>query len=463
MPYSNYTHTTLADFETMLLARLGDSGLYWPATEIEYYIDEALRTWGLLTGYWRDTGTFNTVSGTAFYNISTLTNSDGTSILSSAVTDLTIYNSIMLHLLEPTNATLTYTGSEQFTQADVIGAIQRRRDALLIETGATITRFTQNLPVGDMTVDLPDTTLKIRRMSWKGAVSGDDWVLYPEDIGSQRNYSPSFLTTQGIPETYSSSSVSPLRYVIAPPAGEAGTLDILAVQSGAALGTNPAGTVLGVPDDMSWIIKWGALADVLGKEGPGQDLPRSYFCERRWKLGIALANIYPTVINVEINGESLSPESISGIDQYMLNWVTDTGVPSFIGSLRNYIAVATCPNGVYSIVLDVTRKAPIPVIIGTNLYVQVGREYLDVLLDYCVHLASFKSGGQEFRHTFRAADNFFNAALAYNQRLAAQHPAIVELIRQSTKDDYVQPRQIPYSNPALEAAARPGDDVSANA
>ena len=442
---TQFTHTTYASLKSSLAGRLGDTGMvYWTDTELGLYCLEALRTWGLLTGYWRDIGSTATVSGTPLYNVSSITNAGGDALLSSTVTDSNMVSLIQYHLLEPSTG-VSWTGSEQFTLADVTGALQRRRDKLLVETGATVTLSSQVLAAGSSTIDLTDTILAIRRLSWKG-VSGTDWALYPEDINNQRNYSLSYLLTQGTPQTYSSISTQPLSLQIAPPSNEPGTLSILAVESGAAL--TAAGIALGIPDDMSWIVKWGALADMLGKQGPAQDLPRSYFCERRWRLGLEAAKVYPTVINAQINGVSLGSDAISSFDQYKPNWYTTTGTPSLIGSLRNYIALSTCPDGIYSILLEVVRKAVLPSADGD--FIQIGREILDPLLDYAEHLATFKCGGHEFKHTYRGAQNFFNAALSYNQQLAAKSPNIVEIMRQSTRDDYVLPLKKQPSNDILE-------------
>lgn len=440
-----YAHTTFAQAKTALAERLDDSGkVHWTDSELGMYILEAMRTWGLATGYWRDSGVFTTTAGTPFYDISTLQNSSAIGLLDYDITDTDMATIIQHHLLEPATGT-SWTGSEQFVYADLTGALQRRRDNLLVETGCRISHTTQALPATSQTADLSEDLLLLRRLAWTGA-SGTTWPLCPEDISNQRNYSPDYLFLQGIPATYSSSSTRPLRVQIAPPSNEPGTLSILGTMAGAAL--TGQGVSLGVPDDMSWIVKWGAMADMLGKEGRGQDLARSYFCERRYRLGLELARLNPTVLNAEINGVALTPESIYRLDTYNPNWYSSQGTPTFVGNLRNYVALATAPDGVYSVLLDVVRKANLPSADGH--FLQLGKEYLDVVLDYAEHIAAFKSGGEEFRHTYRGADNFFKAALGYNQRLAAQSPNLLPLIRQSTQDDYTLPMQKKTYDPVLE-------------
>lgn len=455
----SYTHTTFAQLKTALLNRLGDTGaVYWLSgvdgtitDEIGRYILEALQTWGLATNYWRDTGTFTTTANVGFYNTDSLTNTSGTALLNSTITDQDLSANIQYHLLEPATGS-TWTGSEQFTLADVTGALQRRRDQFLLETGATLSTSTQALGAGAQVVDLADTTLTIRRISWKGATSSADWALFPEDISSQRNYTPDYLITPDLPQTYSSLSMRPLRLQLAPPTNEPGTLNLLVTQSGVPL--TAGGVALGIPDDMAWVVKWGALADMLGRQGPGQDLTRSYFCERRWRLGVELAKIYGGVINAEINGFPLSPDAVANLDQYDPNWLSSAGTPTIFATLRNYVALSPCPDGVYSVLLDVVRKANLPATDGA--YVQIGREYLDIILDYAEHLATFKCGGYEFRHTFRGAENFFNMALQYNSALAAKNPTLRDLVRQSTVDDYVLPTQQALENRPLQAVSKAG-------
>lgn len=445
-----YSHTTFAQTKTALANRLSDTGnVYWVDTagnsEIGSYIIEALRTWGLATNYWRNTGVIATTANTAFYDITTLTDGNGVALLSRTVTDKDISKLIQYHLLEPSTGS-TWTGSEQFTITDVAESLERRRDLLLSETGAVVTHATQVCPPNSGLVTFANTTMQLRRLAWTGGISAVTWPILPEDINSQRNYSTSLLNTQGIPLTYSTFSTQPLQALIAPPTNEPGTLDILSINAGTDL--DCSGIVLGVPDDMSWIVKWGALADMLGKEGPAQDLSRSYFCERRWRLGMELAKVSATVVNAAINGISLNPDAITNLDLYSPNWQTSTAAPVFVATLRNMAALSPCPDSVYSATFDVVCKAIVPT--ADADYIQVSKEHLQPIIDYAEHLAAFKCGGMEFRQTLRGAENFFNVALSYNQKLAAQHPAILELIKQSTRDDYVAPLRVPVDNGPLK-------------
>jgi hypothetical protein len=428
----SYTHTTLGDLRTALARRLGDSGLvYWTSAELDLYIKEALQTWGLLTGYWRDAGQIHTVVGQGLYDLSVLQNGSGTELLSRTTTNTTLTHTIQHHLIEVPGGT-----SEQFPLTAITTALTRRRDMLLAETSVRVdeTQLAAPLIANSRHFDVPENVISVERAAWES----DDGTLYPlvaEDISSQRSYGPYFLNTSGTPLTYSSSTVLPRRHIIAPPPNVTGNVKMLATLAGADLAA--LGVSLGIPDDMAWVVKWGAMADVLGAEGPGQDLPRSYFCERRYRMGVELCKVHPVVLNIQVNGVDMSLDGIHNIDRYLPGWQNVTGVPRMVGTMKNYLAVAPTPDDVYSLLIDVVRKAPLPA--GSGGQIELGKEYLNNILDYAEHLAAFKSGGEEFRHTYRAADAFFNGALSYNQRLAAMHPALVELIKQSTRDDQIVP------------------------
>ncbi len=433
-----YTHTTLGQLKTQVASRLGDTGnVYWSVPELQMHITEALRTWGLLTGYWIDRGLFTTTSGTAFYNINTLVNGAASPLLSSVATDRELVIAAQYNLLEPATAGGTWTGSEQFTLEDVAKAIFRRRDQLLAETACTLS-ITNNLAATSPYFDAPTTTIDIRRLSFKGTTSGTYYEITPEGIERQRAYANDFLLQQGTPATYSIDSHSPLSLRIAPLLPEPGVFNMISVETGGTIDPANGVNVLGIPDNMVWILKWGMLADLLGRDGPGRDMPRAYFCERRYQLGVILAKTMPTVLAAELNGLPIKPTTLSEIDAYFgASWETTPAAPQVIGTSRNIVAIAPRPDGIYSVNLDVVRKAVVPSADGD--YIQVGKEEMNAITDYVVHLAAFKMGGMEFQSTYRMADNFFDAALRYNERIAAHSPAIRDVVKQSVEDFFRRP------------------------
>src|SRR5262249_48162567 len=118
-----YTHTTFGQLKAQLANRLSDvSNIFWVNEELDILLREALRTYGLLSGFWRDRSTFNTDSSVIWYDIRTT----AASLLAPTVTDRDIIKSVQYALLEKTTTQATWTGTEQFTYADITNACQNR-------------------------------------------------------------------------------------------------------------------------------------------------------------------------------------------------------------------------------------------------------------------------------------------------------------------------------------------------
>lgn len=444
---AGYAQVTWGQLTSALALQLSDPNLvYWSKAELQLYLTEALRTWGLLTGFWRDTGELTTVAYTGFYDLTALQNTSGTDLLNYTVTDKFLVTLIQYHFLEPATGS-SWAGSEQFTLADITNSLQKRRDQLLADTGCVVTHTTGvSLPPNQGQLFLSDRIISIRRLAHINSV-GIVTPLFPSDILAQRNYNSADIYTPGDPYSYSSASARPTEIILVPPSSQPGTLDIVSVNSGITL--NPVtGVILGIPDDYSMAVKWGAMADLLAKDGPARDPIRSAYCERRYQLAVELIKLAPVVVNAEINGVSLDTDSLTNMDSYNSTWQTTTGLPNSIASIRTLVALAPCPDNIYSIIFDVVCKAPIPT--SDLSFVQLGAEILEPLLGYAKHLASFKMGGEEFRNTFKEAQNFFNAALQYNERLTSMNQNILTLMAQSTADTEDRPPRVPGGLGAMQ-------------
>lgn len=455
---SGYTHTTWATLKAALALRLGDvSNTYWSDTELGLYLTEALRTFSLLTGFWRDTGVLTASVSVPFYDLTVLQNGNGDNLLDYTVKDQDVVTMIQYHFLEPATGN-SWTGSDQFGGlTDLTNSIQKRRDQILADTGCVVTRTTGIVtPAGTSRIFLSDATIAIRRLAFLdsfGAVT----PLLPSDILAQRNYASDELYTPGDAYSYSSASMRPTEVLLVPPVDQPGTLDLVSVQSGAALDPT-VGVLLGLPDDYTWAVKWGAMADLLAKDGPARDPIRSAYCERRYQLAVELIKLSPVVVNAEIDGVPLDTDSLTNMDAYNSDWQTTLYVPEFMAAIRTLVALAPCPDNTYSLTFDVVRKAPIPVLAGD--YVQIGREQLDSILDYAEHLAAFKMGGEEFKATFKGAENFFASAVAYNERLTSMNSNLIHLMKQSSADKEDRPPRVSGGLGALQGQPLSGGSAS---
>jgi hypothetical protein len=92
-----YNHTTFSEAKQHLANELGDPGkTFFLDHELGRYIVEALRWWGLVSGYFRETGKVTTVAGQSFYYLeNSLFDGAGTTLLQGlTVTDRELINDI---------------------------------------------------------------------------------------------------------------------------------------------------------------------------------------------------------------------------------------------------------------------------------------------------------------------------------------------------------------------------------
>ncbi len=458
-----YNQTTFTQAQAELLLRLSDSlGVFWSATpnasgynEAAGYIQEALRTWGAFTHFWRDRGTLSiTASSPLFIDLTALANASGTAIRSYNITTADLMAMMEFQLLEPATPT-SYSGSGMFTQADFLQAIQRRLNQFLFETGCTLTHSQQAVSGNEGRVQLAGTIALVRRTGWisaNGALAAPIWRADEWEMAAF--VGPAWNRTSGQPQVFSIIAPPPLALQLAPIPDSNFTLDLLTISNGPTL--DPL-VLLQIPDEVSWAVKWGAMADLLGKDGPAFDPQRSSYCEARYQEGVQLANILPVLLQAQVNGVLAPPASILDLDQTEPSWQGSSGVPMMVAAAgANLIATYPNPNSTYTLTLDVAANPVVPAQ-GSD-YIQLGQEELDVVLDYAQHLASFKLGGQEFQATKPLYDNFIRLALSYNQTLRASSKFLDVLWGESERENALRARR---SESSSEAARRAKEEQSA--
>ena len=431
-----YTYVTYGGAKDQLSARLHDtSNVFFTDTgtypEIELYLKESLRVWQILTAYWREEETFDTVAATVFYDLVTQLDTSRP----ESIYDRELVAEIQYHFLEPATPT-AWSGTEQFVLSDLTSALQRRRDQFLAETGCQLTRATQAAASG--TATLPETTIDVRRAAWVTA-AGLYSPMTREDEWSLQSYNSSW-TTAATPYAYSIAASAPVTMQLAPPPSVAGTLELLTVRSGATL--NPVTPVLmGIPDDFCWVVKWGAMADLLSKDGPAYDPSRAAFCETRYQQGVTYARNAICIVQAMIESAPVPVNTVYDQDMYNPDWqdTTDAEPTIILSAGLNMVAFNPTPDAAYTITLDVISNAPIPANDAANL--QLGPEELNAILGYAEHLAMFKVGGEEFQATQPLYENFIKMAQIYKERLGAMVRYTEPLAIQSLKEDLVNPRR----------------------
>ena len=267
-----------------------------------------------------------------------------------------------------------------------------------------------NMPPPNISrVPLDDAIIDVRRVVWRNAALANFHLWRDDEWAFSTGLGNNWMTNTGTPGYYSIAATRPVELQVAYPPLDVGTLELITTNAGAALNPATSATILGIPDNFSWVIKWGALADLTVPGGQAEDSLRHKFCESRWRLGVETARMITVIAAAQINGVHVEPVALADLDAGYGNWQDNSGTPVDIGIAGpNMIYARPVPDGIHSITLDVARNAPVPA--ADSEYVEIGRDNINTILDYAHHLAAFKMGGKEFADTFGLSENFIRQA-----------------------------------------------------
>lgn len=410
-----YTWLTLAQGRAELAARLADENtVFWEMGELDLYLIEALRTWNALTFGQKETFTYTLVNQRypEWFSLDTMAGSPRV----RTVTDTEIYTLMEYHLLEPPTGG-TWTGTPQFSMHDLAYALQRCRDETI--QAAFCNQFNP-LPLpttpGTRQTILDDSWLEATRAQWV-PVNGKPITLVRTDDTALNYYQSDYRQTPaGDPSQYNVASLPPLVLEVDVPPGIPGAYDLLVLSSGGAL-IPPTASLLHVPDDNTWTLKWGALADLLDRESEATDRLRAAWCRQRYTDGLKLLQKTPWVMQVAINNVSADLVSVVEMDRYRPDWdwiENNQGVIVTAGT-DCWTVIPDPDQPILSVDLTVLANMPLPT--SDEDHLQVSRDAWQAVLDYAQFLACFKMGGAEFTAAQQLDQGFIAMAMAQNGRL----------------------------------------------
>lgn len=198
-----------------------------------------------------------------------MTDADVLTELATGVLEDPAYTSGLWSLLE----ILTYFNQRQ----------QRFLKATRVTAATAIVPWVPGQPEHDLPPDWIDTICA----RWHSLVD-DTWVPIPQSDSFELDHlTPDTALTVHAPQGFRASDLETLRIVLGPPPTAPGELELVYVALAVAL--DGSGIALEVPDALGPYLKYGVWADMLSKEGRGQDLLRARYCEQRFEEGIALA------------------------------------------------------------------------------------------------------------------------------------------------------------------------------
>lgn len=148
---------------------------------------------------------------------------------------------------------------------------------------------------GQESADLPQDWIATLNGSWTPAAG--DTAGIATTVATGDRYAAEFgISATNNPPTrpiiMDDQSAGPLTIELFPVPDVDGSLEILYASVLENLPFDPMNPeIFDVPDDVVPFVTYGVLADMLSKEGRGQDLARARYCEERFQEGIALSAI----------------------------------------------------------------------------------------------------------------------------------------------------------------------------
>ena len=442
-----YTHTTFAQAKQRLANELGDSGkVYFVDAELGRYLIEALRWWGLVSMYFRETLKLDTVPGQAFYRIEDdLTNLAGTEFPQGfSVTDRQLINDINYALMEPqiTNWALPWPGTEMFSLDEIVQILIDSRDEMLKLSGAVLNNASFPTVLGQNRVALSESYIRTVRASIFEFGSGGPLPIWAVDQAQlQTTVNSAIIPASGRPLAFSVSYSPQLTLDLWPSPLNPSDLILHFVMRGATLTPSGSETALGVPDDASILLKYRTIADLLSGDGLARAPMMAAYCEKRYKEGLEALMRYQSLMWAEVGGKRAPLTSVAQLDQMKPTWERSTGAPRSVAQLNwDTFALSPTPDDIYTLTFEAVRRAPIPAADGD--FIQVGTESLQAIYDYAQHIALFKSQGSEFMNSLPRYDSAMELAMDYREQIASQSVLYRETQLPPNQDRWSRPYKV---------------------
>lgn len=205
-----------------------------------------------------------------------------------AYTDTQILTEMQYSLVEPPDGGLTVQ-SGLWSVTELTDAINTAQQWLTRELWPVVSIAVLNTVPNQLRHDLPQTWLETIRVAWQ---EPDGTIA---SLGRDSSWSSDYLdedwtyTMSPKPLTYNDSETPVPSLQVMPTASDAGLLHIWYAALPTALSNT--GVAWTIPDPLVPTAKWAALAQLLGKDGRGQDLPRAQAAQARAQEGLELAKL----------------------------------------------------------------------------------------------------------------------------------------------------------------------------
>lgn len=434
---ANYEHTTRAEIRAKIYERLGETGVFWPETEINSSIEEALLTFGAISNFWKEEIFFETEENERLYDLF-FDVVKGSTFIFPQFTYQKIIDWINKDLIE--NISTATPNSEFLTLDELLKSIETKYNLYQQLVSLIVSQADVNVPPTQNVLFLPDHLIDIVRITFVDD-EGNETILDKSDEAELSYFDLDSLESITTSKYYTTTFDKTKTIRIYPAPNIHGTLKVLFIGGREDSTPLDVTTEINLPNNLVPYIKYGVEMDIFGKEGVTQDLARAAYCKQRWEEGLVVGLHYNSVLTAKANGRMILVDSMSNVDLFTdaVKVRTPPTVLGFAG--YNLFETDTIPSIVVSSLnLLVVANAKLPS--DDNDFIRVDLEYVNSLIDYVVHLSKIKSGAAELSQSEELRNNFIKVALAHNARLQFRGLTYETLIGTTKKEETANPRVV---------------------
>lgn len=201
--------------------------------------------------------------------------------------DTELLGEVQRLLIEPVDGGATWP-SGLWTAAEVLGYLNQRQNRFLKESSVVTATGYVLYSTPAYVADLPSDWIATIRCVWRDDATHSYTPMYNGDTQGVDWGSPAWRGTLGTPQVWSDSEeASPPRLRVLPAPAADGRVELVYVAC--ADPCDGTGVVLTVPDEYTVSLRYGVLADMLGKQGRAFDAARAGYAETRFVEGITQA------------------------------------------------------------------------------------------------------------------------------------------------------------------------------
>lgn len=431
---ANYEHTTREEFRNIIQQKLGEDGIHWPSSELNLCINEALLTFGAISGFWKNEVFLHTEENIILYDLFAFVDI-GTEYIYPSIKYKDIIDWLNRDLME--SITFDVPIGEFLTIANYSKAIEAKFNQFQQATNLVMEIHEEDIPANQNIVELPSGVIDIIRISF----TEDNIETILDQADEQEiTLNSNYANEVGTPLFYSTIYKETKNLFICPTPANVGTIKILYITGIDSEPIDEEDTIINLPNNLVPYIKFGILADIFNNEGVFHDPVRAAYCNKRWQEGILIGRNYTTALLARINGDKIiNMDSLGNVDLYSDDTKVRTA-PTVLGfGGLNIFRTDVIPSEVqYTIGITVNSNAPLPQTDAN--FIKVDLEYIDTIADYVVHLAKFRNGAHEVATTNNLKDNFLRVAVNHNRRLLQAGITFDNLLMMAKKQESEQPR-----------------------